>query len=356
MRNTNKLFQKKLLLWFHSNKRDLPFRDVKDPYKIWLSEVMLQQTQVNTVLPYFNKWIKKYPTIKSVANEDYDILLKYWEGLGYYSRCLNFYKACRIIVNNFDGLVPNKWSYLRDLPGVGDYTASAVLSIAFNQKYVAIDGNVKRVMSRYLGIKNVTSNNLKRIKTFLEEHILEKETGNFNQSIMELGAIICRPKNPKCQECPISLNCIGYLKIQPENYPNPKNYKAKPHHVIVAGIFWRNKLFYIQKRDENGMLGGLWEFPGGKVEKNETLISALNRKIKEECGVSPMVKEKVGVINHQYSHFSITFHVYNCMEEKKKIKEAKLSAWIAPEQISQYAFPKANHKIFKIISDRGWCA
>ena len=356
MCNTNKLFQKKLLLWFHSNKRNLPFRDIKDPYKIWLSEVMLQQTQVNTVIPYFSKWIKKYPTIKSVANEDSDVLLKFWEGLGYYSRCLNFYKACKIIVNNYDGLVPNKWSYFRDLPGVGDYTASAVLSIAFNQKYVAIDGNVKRVMSRYLGIKNLTSNNLKRIKTFLEKRILEKETGNFNQSIMELGAIICRPKNPKCQECPISLNCTGYLKIQPENYPNPKNYKEKPHHIVVAGVIWSNKLFYIQKRDEKGMLGGRWEFPGGKFEKNETLISALNRKIKEECRVSPMVKEKVGVINHQYSHFSITFHVYNCMEGKKKIKEANLSAWISPEQISQYAFPKANHKIFKIISDRGWCA
>ena len=349
-----KNFQNRIIPWYNLNKRNLSFRGIKDPYKIWLSEVMLQQTQVSTAIPYFNKWVRKFPTLGSVANADPELLLKYWEGLGYYSRCLNFYKASKIIINEFNGVIPSEWNTFRELPGVGDYTAAAVLSIAFKKKYVVIDGNVKRVMSRFLGIKNLTPNNLRRIKKKLEQFIPEKNPGDFNQSIMELGAIVCRPRNPICNDCPISSDCKAYLTLKPNQYPNPKKNKTKPHYIIVAGIIWRKNLFYIQKRDENGMLGGLWEFPGGKVEKKEPLLKALIRKIEEECGIVPMVKQKIGYISHQYSHFSITFHVYHCTENKNKIEEAKFSAWIAPEQIKQYAFPKANHKIFKIIEDKGW--
>ena len=156
-----------MISWYAKNKRSLPFRMTKDPYKIWLSEVMLQQTKINTVLPYYNNWIKKLPTLESVSSSNLDSLLKLWEGLGYYKRCNNFYKATKIVVSDFNSTIPKEKSKFMALPGVGDYTASAVLSIAFNKPYPVLDGNVKRVMSRIIGIKNLTKYNVKRMSKFL---------------------------------------------------------------------------------------------------------------------------------------------------------------------------------------------
>jgi A/G-specific DNA glycosylase len=183
---------KAIINWYQLNKRKLPFRFSRDPYKIWLSEIMLQQTQVITMCPYYIKWIKKYPNIKSVLSVPYEIILKSWEGLGYYSRCKNFYDALKIVDNVYRGIVPKDYKKFSELPGVGEYTASAVLSIAYNKKYFVIDGNVKRVFSRYLGIKKLTRYNVSRIKNYLNNLIQLTNSGVFNQSIMEIGAILCK--------------------------------------------------------------------------------------------------------------------------------------------------------------------
>jgi len=212
----------------------LPFRKSKDPYKIWLSEIMLQQTQVKTVLPYYTEWIKKFPTIKSVALSNIDSLLKLWEGLGYYKRCINFHKASKIVTHNYYGKIPDKKKELLALPGVGEYTASAVLSIAFNKPFPVLDGNVKRVISRIIGIKKLSNFNLRKIHRTLEGLICRSKPGDFNQGLMEIGALICRPINPSCKECPLNQNCYAFAQGHPENFPAKIIRKPKPQYDVVV--------------------------------------------------------------------------------------------------------------------------
>jgi A/G-specific adenine glycosylase len=347
-------FTSSLLKWYNREKRILPFRDIKNPYKIWLSEVMLQQTQVETVIPYFERWVKKYPTLHSVAIEDDEKLLKVWEGLGYYSRCRNFHKAIKIVMEKYDGSIPKNWNEFCALPGVGDYTAAAVLSIAFQQSYPVMDGNVKRVMARILGLKNLTKRNLIRIQGRLKKLISIEKPGDFNQAMMELGAKICFPKNPNCGKCPIQKSCYAFDSGSPESYPALIKKEKIPHYEIVAGLIWRKEKFYIQKRGEKGMLAGLWEFPGGKVENGESLENALRREITEECGATPIILKKIGAIKHAYTHFSITFHGYHCQENGTPIRNREYSKWIQPNQIDAFPFPKANHKLFSLLNEQGW--
>jgi len=343
-----------ILHWFNNNRRTLPFRKTNDPYKIWVSEIMLQQTQIKTVIPYYNRWVKEYPTLKTAANANLDKLLKLWEGLGYYGRCRNFHKALKIVEEKYKGKIPNKFDEFLTLPGVGEYTAGAVLSIAYQKCVPAIDGNVKRVMARILGIKNLTTRNQSRLKRNVQKLISTTEPGNFNQGLMELGALICTPIKPSCEICPLSKFCKAYKSKEPALYPLKKKKKANPHYTVVAGIIWRDNKFFIQKRDENVMLGGLWEFPGGKVENGESLEEALSREILEECNIVPIIQKKVGLVKHSYSHFSISFHCFHCVENDDRIDQSNRRAWIAMNEIDSFTFPKANHKIFSLISQTGF--
>ena len=354
MVNTNKNISHHIISWYNGNKRLLPFRDTKDPYKIWLSEVMLQQTKVSTVLPYYEKWIIKYPTIKSLYNANLDTLLKLWEGLGYYSRCNNFYKSIKIICDYHNGKIPSDKTTFLSLPGVGDYTASAVLSIAFNKPYPVIDGNVKRVLSRMLGIRRITNYNKKRMVKFLKSIIHNKNPGDFNQGMMEIGSLICKPLNPCCHKCPLNNYCYSFKKGTPENYPLKVKPKPKPHYKVVVAIIWNNKKFYIQKRNYNKMLGGLWEFPGGKIEDAENAEAGLIRKIYEECGVSIIILKKAGSIKHAYSHYRLTLHCYFCKLTNHTLKENLKRKWISIKQIKNYSFPKANHKLFQLLESKNW--
>ena len=350
---TNRI-TKKILNWYSQNKRQLPFRCTKDPYKIWISEIMLQQTQVSTVIPFYEKWINKFPTLQSVAKSKSDILLKSWEGLGYYRRCDNFHMACKIIVENHNGVIPSDYDTLKSLPGVGDYTAGAVLSIAFGKGISAIDGNVTRVISRLYGIKNLTIFNKLKIKNYVLSLIPPSNPGDFNQSLMELGALICSPRNPTCRTCPISFNCKAFHSTYPDQYPKKVKKKSIPHYNVVIAIIWRKNKFYIQKRNIESMLGGLWEFPGGKVKKNESLKEALKRELKEEVNFTPKIKKKIISVNHSYSHFSITMHCYYCIEFESKIIPKDPSKWISNNEIDKYSFPKANHKIFNFLNENSW--
>ena len=220
MYNTNKnYFSNSLLCWYDSNSRDLPWRKTNDLYKIWLSEVMLQQTRVDTVIPYYLKWLEKYKTIKSVAEAEGQKLLKLWEGLGYYSRCRNFHKACKIILNDFIGEIPLDYQKFRSLPGVGDYTASAVFSIGFNKTYPALDVNVRRVMARVLRIKNITKRNDKRIYNTLIKWMDKERPGDINQALMDLANKICRFNHAECSICPIGEICMANKMSTPESYP-----------------------------------------------------------------------------------------------------------------------------------------
>ena len=315
---------------------------------------MLQQTKVETVIPYYIKWIKKYPDIKSVALENTNSLLKYWEGLGYYRRCINIHKTSKIITNKYKGIIPKDYKTFLSLPGIGEYTAGAVFSIAFKKPYPAIDVNAKRVFSRIIGIKRITKYNLNRIKKTIITSMRNSNPGDFNQAIMELGSMICSIKAPKCTLCPIKTFCKAFSTSNPNQYPAQKKIKTKPHYDVVIAVIWNGKQFFIKKRPINKMLGGLWEFPGGKIEKDETKIEALKREIKEECNAKPVIKSKVGIIKHSYSHFSVSLHCYNCVISKKNLINIKNSKWITSKEIDKFPFPKANHKIFELLKNYGW--
>ena len=343
-----------LVYWYNNNKRPLPFRSTKDPYKIWISETMLQQTQVKTVIPFYERWVNKLPTIESVAKTNIDFLMKLWEGLGYYRRCQNFYQASKIIVNDYKGVVPSNYESFKGLPGVGDYTAGAVLSISFGIPIPAIDGNVKRVMSRLYGIKHLTRYNETIIYKVILRTLKNVNPSDFNQGLMELGALICTSESPECFKCPLLQNCKAYQSGNPTNYPKRKAKRIIPHFNVVTAIIWRGDTFYIQKRSEDKMLGGLWEFPGGKVEEGESLEIALLRELKEECNFNARILKEVTSIKHRYSHYSITMHCYYCEEKNDKIVTLANSNWIKKNQISQYSFPKANHKIFNFLDKHDW--
>ena len=344
------LFYKSMLDWYQLNKRTLPFRDISDPYKIWLSEIMLQQTKVRTVIPYYERWISKYPDIYSVASSNLEDLLKMWEGLGYYSRCRNFHEASKVICKQYNGSIPEDWASFITLPGVGEYTAAAVLSIAFGKKYAVLDGNVKRVMFRQLGCKKGSIYNMNRVKNKLKKLIPDLKPGDFNQSLMELGATICLPRNPKCDNCPISRFCIGLRREKPEDYPDKNKKLVVPEYHFISAFLWFGEKFLIKKRDNNLMLGGLWELPNFKLNVKDKSGLSFVQKVKKELNIDIQIKEKLGVVRHKYSHFSVVVSVYDCKIRSKQVLNKEKQKLILPLNIVSYPFSKVNHKIFSLMS------
>lgn len=261
--------------WYHKSKRVLPWRQTDDPYKIWISEIMLQQTQVDTVIPYYNRFIATLPTVFDLAKADEDQVFKLWEGLGYYSRARNLMGAARVIVDQFNGVMPSHYHQIIQLPGIGPYTAGAILSIAFGQKVAAVDGNVMRVYGR-LKQSELDIANPKCRKTF-EAYVLADmgdDSSGFTQGLMELGALICTPKSPKCTQCPVSDFCLAYAHGQVHLYPvKSKKAKQSEHHMLVIFCHACDQVLLIKKND-SGLLSGLWGFP--VVDQTEPLLEAVN--------------------------------------------------------------------------------
>ena len=273
-KNKIKRLQSRLLKWYEEQKRDMPWRKNRDPYRILVSEFMLQQTQVKTVIPYYKQWMKSFPTAKKLAAADESNVLKHWEGLGYYSRARNLRKSAIHIQRKFKGKVPESMENILKLPGVGRYTAGAVLSIAFDKRVPVLDGNVKRVLSR-LFLLNENGNNKKSEKLLwgtVEDLLPEKRCGDFNQAFMELGATVCLPKNPFCNECPLTQLCEANQSNKQLLFPPPKTTIKTSKIQVSAAVIFKKGRVYIQKRRAKGLMGGLWEFPGGKMESGETDI------------------------------------------------------------------------------------
>ncbi len=346
------LFTKKILNWYDIHKEDFPWRITKDPYKIWLSEIMLQQTQVKTVIPFYNKWIKKFPTIYDVAKASDQDLFKHWEGLGYYNRVNNFRQACISIIKFYNGKIPQDKFELIKLKGIGEYTSSAIASIAFNKVNHVIDGNVKRVMARVLCLPDYSKQSLNQIDTFLINNIDQKRPGAFNQSLMDLGRDICKSSTPLCLQCPINFKCQSYHTQKTDKYPIKHKLKNKlPHYKIGVGVIWHKNKILITKRKKNTLLGGLWEFPGGKMMKNESIKQCIKREIMEELNIKVDVSKFIVKVKHKYSHFTITLYAHHCFYKDGKINctSADDWKWIKSNAFSKYPFPKANHYIFPHI-------
>lgn len=311
---------------------------------------MLQQTRVDQVEPYFHRFIEKFPNVEKLAKAEIHDVLLVWEGLGYYSRARNLHQAARSIVNEFEGKIPDSWEEITRLKGIGPYTASAILSIAFNKPYAVVDGNVIRVLARYFGIEeDVRKNSVKNDIQSEANHLLDKQQpGDFNQALMELGAVICTPRNPDCQHCPLQNNCIATQTVSYDRIPYKSPAKKRPHHHIGIGIIQNERdEVLIALRPEDAMLGNLWEFPGGKKEKGETIKKTVRRELQEELGVDVEVGSKLMDLKHAYSHFTITLHAYFCSLKSgiPKPKTSQEIRWVSINELDQYPFPKANRSI-----------
>ncbi|MCK5861026.1 MAG: A/G-specific adenine glycosylase [Candidatus Hydrogenedentes bacterium] len=346
-------FQKSLLQWFSEEARDLPWRRSKDPYHIYLSEIILQQTRVAQGLPYFERFLTCFPTIETLAQADEHAVLKAWEGLGYYTRARNMHRTAGIIVEQYQGHFPDSPELLQLLPGIGKYTAGAIASIAFNKPVPVLDGNVKRVLARLDAIQDSIDTSSTEKLLWLRAGALtpSKKPGDFNQAMMELGARICVPKSPICDACPVQKHCEGYAQESQHKLPKRTPKKAVPHHEVVIAAIYKDGKYLIGKRPSEGFLGGLWEFPGGKIKSGENTTDALLRKCREELGITICVGGLVSIVKHAYTHFKVTLNVYRCTLVSGKIKPKFHTElhWVSPEEFEKFVFPKGNHKFLHLL-------
>jgi|SRR5690625_3865399 len=297
------LFQNNLLGWYEHHKRDLPWRQTTDPYAIWVSEVMLQQTKVDTVIPYYKRFMDRYPTIYDLAATDEQVVLKDWQGLGYYTRARNLLAAAREVVSTYEGKIPENPKELGELRGIGPYTKGAILSIAFNQPEPAVDGNVMRVLSRIFCIKdNISEQRVKkRFEQIVRDIICEKNPASFNQALMELGALICTPTSPNCMHCPVQRMCQAFQTGIQEKLPvksRSKKQRMIPYTVLL--LYDQQGNIAIEQRPNKGLLANMWQFPMIKqTKRNER---SLKEMIQNNYRVKVKTKEKLGEVTHVFSH------------------------------------------------------
>ena len=347
-----------LVAWFRKNQRSLPWRRDYSPYAVWVSEVMLQQTQVSKVVPYFEQWMRRLPDPAAVANAEEGELLRLWEGLGYYSRVRNLQKAARKIVQEHAGRIPREEKALRRLPGIGPYTAAAILSLAFNEDVPVLDGNVERVVARIVDLDQPvkTPESRKAIQETLMAWLPKGQAREFNQAVMELGATVCTPFRPACEACPVSVCCLARRKGT--MLQRPVRARRAPTVPVTAavGILWDDGKVFIQKRPPGGLMAYLWEFPGGKLKGKESPEECLQREFLEELGVKVNIVEKLAEIRHAYTQFRVRLHAYRC-ELDSPGQEIVLRAsvegrWVSVGELDNFAFPSANRRLIEILRQR----
>ena len=316
---------------------------------------MLQQTQVITVIPYYHRFLKHFPTIESLASADEQDVLKLWEGLGYYNRCHNLYRSAKRVINDFQGSIPCQSEEFKKLPGVGPYILAAVMSIALGKPLPVLDGNVIRVITRFYGMKeDVTKGSTKKqIHEILAGYIPVDNPGDFNQAMMELGALVCVPKSPDCDHCPLNTECAAFHNEQIAAIPyKPAKKKIPVIAVSIAVILDQDRLL-IPKRPSKGHLAGMWEFPGGKIENGESPERAVMRECREELNINIKTIKKLKMVSHTYSHFKIKLNVFLCSIKSGQTKSVNQQPikWITMDNIEKYPFPGANHKFFPELKE-----
>ncbi len=342
---------KALLSWFDQNKRDLPWRRSRSPYSTWISEIMLQQTRVETVKPYYERWMERFPDVRSLAEADEQEILKLWEGLGYYSRARSIHKAARVIMTDYEGRIPSDPALLRKLPGIGDYTAGAIASIGYGLPAAALDGNIRRILARYYDIPDPvrTPQTEKLLWKLAEENLDKERPGDFNEALMDLGSAICLPENPQCLLCPLTADCLARQHGTTAERPVIIKAEPIPHYIVTAAIIPDEikKRFLLTKRPSKGLLGGLWEFPGGKQEAGESLEECLQREIREELDIAVTVGESFGIYKHAYTHFKVTLHAFFCQHtaDKPKPLAADELGWFTREELSALPMGKIDRMI-----------
>jgi len=340
-----------LLEWYAKNARGVPWRSYQSAYRTWVSEIMLQQTQVDTVIPYFETWMARFPDIRNLASADEQEVLSLWEGLGYYSRARNLHQAARIVMAEWEGELPQTPEDLQRLPGIGPYTAAAIASIAFGADVAAVDGNIRRVLSRLFNI-TVPARSTEGEKTLwklAEDNLPAGQGGTYNQALMDLGATICTPKNPACDACPVSKECLALELGVQEERPVKQPRKKVPHHIVTAAIIQKDGRVLLAQRHNQSLLGGLWEFPGGTMEaKDADLEACLVREIEEELAVEIRVDMPFGQYKHAYTHYKITLHAFLCELISKQEPQALASQaleWVPIKNLGNFPMGKVDRLI-----------
>jgi len=361
----------RLLDWYAQNARRLPWRarpagqqsdttgyepQQPDAYAVWVSEIMLQQTQVETVIPYYEKWLARFPTLAALAAASEQEVLSVWEGLGYYSRARNLHRAARQIASEWDGRLPPDRKALERLPGIGHYTAGAIASIAFGQNEPALDGNIRRVMARVFDLRMPARSpqGEKRLWELVEENLPPGRAGDYNQALMDLGATICTPRAPACLLCPLTSLCqaqaLGVQEERPVVQPRP----PVPHYTVTAAVLEREGRVLIARRPSKGLLGGLWEFPGGKQKEGEDLLAGLRRELREELGVETEIGAAFGQYQHAYTHFRVTLHAFCCrlLEGEPQPLVASELRWVTPAEFKDFPMGKIDRQISRRLAGK----
>ncbi|MFO7633000.1 MAG: A/G-specific adenine glycosylase [Caldilinea sp.] len=358
----------RLIDWHGQHQRVLPWRETRagarNAYAVWISEIMLQQTRVETVIDYFQRWMNRFPAVEVLAAADLQDVLKAWEGLGYYARARNLHKAAQQIVAKYGGQLPAERKALLALPGIGEYTVGAILSIAFNQPEPILDGNVKRVLARLFDIDRpidepAVLRRLWELARAIVEAAPADAAGDCNEGLMELGATICTPQNPRCLICPLVELCEAVRKgVQSERPIMPRR-KQTPHYDVAAGVIWAGEPFHskllIAQRPPDGMLGGLWEFPGGKLESQDIdLVACLHREIDEELAIEIDVLDPLMTVKHAYTHFRITLHAFHARHIGGVPQSIGCQdwRWVAIEELTDFPLPVTDQKIRQALFER----
>ena len=340
----------KLLAWYHANKRTLPWRGHPSAYAVWVSEIMLQQTRVETVIPYFEKWMRLFPDIQALGQASEHDVLNAWEGLGYYSRARNLHRAAKLVLDQYSGEIPRDLNELRKLPGIGRYTLGAIASMAFGMDVSALDGNIKRVYARIFDLEEpVDSTSGEKLLWKLADKYLPKgHAGDYNQALMDLGATICVPKNPRCLICPVMKLCKARQNGTQDQRPVMKPKKEVPHYVNAAAVIIEKRRVLLAQRPAQGLLASMWEFPNGRVGGDPAKEVA--KALKTEYNLSLRVKrgqESLGIVQHGYSHFGVTVHVFPC-ELVSRPKGTNLK-WVALKELENYPMGRIDRQIANMI-------
>lgn len=342
-------FSTRLIKWHKkSGRKNLPWQINKTPYKVWISEIMLQQTQVKTAIPYFSRFIERFPDIETLAASSDDEVLSYWSGLGYYARARNILKTSKILYNEYFSKMPESIEELEALPGIGRSTAGAIMSLGFKKKAAILDGNVKRVLARYLRVEGDIKKNsvLKELWRISEDLLPKKDYSTYTQSIMDIGATICHRKDPSCETCPVEKQCQAREFGEMHLYPNKGGIKTKP----TKEVCWllpkdRYGNIYLEKRESEGLWGGLWTFIEAK-DKKELKEKYLNRFAGEDFPF-----EEFSIVEHHFSHYKLKASVFTTqIENKEDFKIKEQSMWIGYDQVQSVGVPAPIKKIIKEIS------
>jgi A/G-specific adenine glycosylase len=354
--------RRRLLEWFGGARRPLPWRDGYDPYRVWISEMMLQQTQVETVLPYYERWMARFPTLASVAEAEEEEVLKAWEGMGYYARARSLHRAARRVVAEHGGRLPASLEALRALPGIGPYTAGAIASIAFNLPAPAVDGNVARVLARLFAVEEPVNAPAGRaeVERLAGALLGRKDARDFNQSLMELGALVCRPSSPACPLCPVRRGCAAHGAGNPEAYPRRRPRKERRMMRGVMALLERGGRVLVRKRSDGGMWGGLWEFPWLECGPGEAPDAALVRLL-SELGAGPGGgAEKLGIVRHGLTHLQMELVCFRARADSAAWAAGEAFAprpagngagprrWVTRAALARLPLARLNHKALRL--------